>query len=817
MDKPPSNMDRLKKVWDRTKKPANVRTGYADPSRDFAEWVNSLGLERTWWGRLIGGAEERFHLQRFSALFLFCLALAWLVNFDMSFTYVGYELGNQVSSDLKTPVSIEVVDEDKSREARVKSEATVLPVFDFDPGSTEAVTDRVYRAFERMRVQLAASGISKVTPERAKGFLSHKREFQELLDVPSIPNPVFEWLTVKRFDVALENATISLLEEISGNRVVENLDAIRHESRSEVRIRLASSDSSLREFTIPVTDVLDVEQARARLQTTATVHYRPGNEDRLLRRFAQILVVPNMKLNNREWNQRKKRAYESVPDVKVQLRRNQIAIPAGTRIEPVHLRILEAIESTREGRKSPFQNLMLAGLFVSMIMVFTSFLRRFTLNRVVASNKDLWAMGFITVIVIVLTKLTAFLSDSGLAESLTSYVPRAAFLFLAPIAAGPMLVGLVIASGEVVWIYSVFQAIVLSFQSDSAFSFVIVTIASGLAGARGVFNCKKRNDIYFAGLRAGGVAAAGAIFLTMTADGYLPGRTMDLLWIGLFGLVSGLLSSTVTFMLIPFIETVFTYTTDVRLLELGNLNHPLLKDMIVRAPGTYHHSLVVGSMVEAAAEEIGANPLLAKVSSYYHDIGKTEHAAYFIENQRPGQNPHDHLSPYMSKTILVAHVKDGVELALEHKLGKPIQDVILQHHGTTLISFFFNRAKERFEASEGNAPSVDEMPEEEFRYPGPKPQFREAALCMLADSIEAAARSLDEPTPARLQNIVKNIIQRKFMDGQLEECNLTLRDLSIIEEAFNRILLGIYHQRIDYPRSAGGGAADAPTKPVSIA
>jgi putative nucleotidyltransferase with HDIG domain len=815
--KGPSNIEKLKQAWDRSRKPTNVRTGYADPSHDFADWVNSLGLERTWWGRLIGRLEERFHLQRFSAIFLFCLALAWLVNFDMSFTYVGYELGNQVTSDLKTPVAIEVVDDDRSREARVKSEATVLPVFDFDPGSTEAVTDRVYRAFEKMRVQLAASGFSKVTPERAKSFLSFKKEFQETLDVGNIPNPVFEWLTIRRFDVAIENATISLLEEVSGHRIVQNLDAVRHESRSEVRIRLASGDSTLREFTIPVGDVIDVEQARARLQAVPTVHYRPGNEDRLLRRFAQTLIVPNMKLNNKEWTQRKKRAYESVPDVKVQVRRNQVAIPSGTTIEPVHLRILEAIESSREGRKSPFQNLMLASLFVSMILVFTSFLRRFTLNRVAASSKDLWAMGFITVIVVLLTKMTAFLTDSGLAESVTNYVPKLAFLYLAPIAAGPMLVGLVIASGEVVWIYSVFQAVVLSFQSDSSFSFVIVAIASGLAGARGVFNCKKRNDIYFAGLRAGGVAAIGAIFLAMTIDGYLPGRTADLLWVGLFGLVSGLISSTVTFMLIPLIETVFTYTTDVRLLELGNLNHPLLKDMVVRAPGTYHHSLVVGSMVEAAAEEIGANPLLAKVSSYYHDIGKTEHSAYFIENQRPGHNPHDHLSPYMSKTILVAHVKDGVELALQHKLGKPIQDVILQHHGTTLISFFYNRAKERIEESEGAAPTVGEFPEEEFRYPGPKPQFREAALCMLADSIEAAARSLDEPTPARLQNIVKNIIQRKFMDGQLEECNLTLRDLSIIEEAFNRILLGIYHQRIDYPRSAGGGAADTPTKPVSIA
>jgi putative nucleotidyltransferase with HDIG domain len=293
-----------------------------------------------------------------------------------------------------------------------------------------------------------------------------------------------------------------------------------------------------------------------------------------------------------------------------------------------------------------------------------------------------------------------------------------------------------------------------------------------------------------------------ALVITVTHYGE-EGYARLLLWTTPAGLLSGLLSSFLTMMLVPLLESAFNATTDVKLLELSNLNHPLLKEMIVKAPGTYHHSLVVGSMVEAAAEEIGANPLLAKVMSYYHDIGKIEHAGYFIENQRAGHNPHDHLSPNMSKTVLVSHVKDGVELGLRHKLGKPIIDGIVQHHGTTLIAFFYNRALE------AQNEAIDSVREADFRYPGPKPQFREAALIMLADSIEAASRSLDEPTPVRLQNIVRNIIQRKFMDGQLDECNLTLRDLSVIETSFIRVLLGIYHQRIDYPRRAGGGASEA--------
>jgi cyclic-di-AMP phosphodiesterase PgpH len=368
------------------------------------------------------------------------------------------------------------------------------------------------------------------------------------------------------------------------------------------------------------------------------------------------------------------------------------------------------------------------------------------------------------------------------------------------------MVGLLIQSGEVVWLFTTFISLAVGIMTELNFAYMVVTFASGIAAARGVYNCKKRNDIYWAGVRTGAVnAVVIALLLTITRmdqDHFI--REISLAVPA--GFLAGILSSMITMFVTPFLENIFNYTTDIGLLELSNLNHPLLKKMIVQAPGTYHHSMLVGSMVEAAAEEIGANPLLAKVMSYYHDIGKMEHSNYFIENQKVGNNPHDHISPYMSKTLLIAHVKDGVELGVSYKLGQPIIDGMLQHHGTTLISFFYNKALDL------KADSEADVAEDDFRYPGPKPQFREAALCMLADSIEAASRSLDEPTPVRLQNIVRNIVQRKFMEAQLDECSLTLKDLSKVELAFTKILLGIYHQRIDYPRSAGGGTSEAPAK-----
>jgi putative nucleotidyltransferase with HDIG domain len=247
----------------------------------------------------------------------------------------------------------------------------------------------------------------------------------------------------------------------------------------------------------------------------------------------------------------------------------------------------------------------------------------------------------------------------------------------------------------------------------------------------------------------------------------------------------------------PLLEIAFGYTTDITLLELANLDRPILRKLMIEAPGTYHHAVVVGSMVEAAAAEIGANPLLAKVCGYYHDIGKIRKPLYFIENQANSKNKHDKLAPSMSSLILISHIKEGVEIAKENKLGQIIIDTIRQHHGTSLIRYFYEKAKQQKGES---AVNIDN-----FRYPGPKPQTREASLVMLADVVEAASRTLENPTPARIQGLVQNLTNTIFTDGQLDDCELTLKDLHRIAKSFNKILNGIHHHRIEY--SEGSTAA----------
>jgi putative nucleotidyltransferase with HDIG domain len=258
------------------------------------------------------------------------------------------------------------------------------------------------------------------------------------------------------------------------------------------------------------------------------------------------------------------------------------------------------------------------------------------------------------------------------------------------------------------------------------------------------------------------------------------------------GILTGILVAGIT----PIFESMFGFITDIRLLELANLNQPLFQKMIIEAPGTYHHSIIVASLVEAAAEAIGANALLAKVSAYYHDIGKLTKPQYFIENQPNNENKHDKLSPKMSSLIIISHVKDGCELSSEVKLGQQIINIIREHHGTSIVSYFYDKAKKDKDKS------IRSLSESDFRYPGPKPQTKEAGLVMLGDVIEASSRTLSNPTPARIHSLVRERIERIYTDGQLDECELTLRNLNTIAETFTKILTGIFHHRVDYPESA---------------
>ncbi|MGH8059140.1 MAG: HD family phosphohydrolase, partial [Candidatus Entotheonellia bacterium] len=361
----------------------------------------------------------------------------------------------------------------------------------------------------------------------------------------------------------------------------------------------------------------------------------------------------------------------------------------------------------------------------------------------------------------------------ALAESLL-VVEGSMLLYALPFAAGGMLVTIFLGF-DVGVLFSVMTSLLVGVLLRDNLEMPILALLGNLVAAFRVNQYGQRSAILLTGLLIGLANILTLMALALMGSNLFTWQRASE---ALFGLLGGLIAAVVVSAVLPLLESLFKLTTDIKLLELANLNHPLLRQLIVQAPGTYHHSMLVGTLAEAAAEAVGASALLARVSSYYHDIGKMLTPEYFVENQMSHENKHDRLSPSMSALIIISHVKDGIKLAKEYKLPQRIIDIIPQHHGTNLIAYFYNKAKELED------PHVQQVQEDDYRYPGPKPQTREAAIVMLADKVEAASRVLAEPTPQRVRGLVQRIVSNIFMDGQLDECDLTLRDLQKIVDAF---------------------------------
>jgi putative nucleotidyltransferase with HDIG domain len=316
---------------------------------------------------------------------------------------------------------------------------------------------------------------------------------------------------------------------------------------------------------------------------------------------------------------------------------------------------------------------------------------------------------------------------------------------------------------------------------------------ASLVGIFAVADCKRRSQLARAGLWVGMASAlvVAGIDLQQGAA-WFPERVLDVP----FAFAGGILAAAIVSAALPVLESLFNVATNIRLLELSDLNQPLLRQLLERAPGTYHHSMIMSNMAEQAAKAIGENALLGRVGCYYHDIGKMLKPGYYIENQWGGErNIHDRLTPSMSRLVLISHVREGIELGHKHGLPEAIIDMIPQHHGTRLINYFFHKAREQ-------AAELPPPPEDSFRYPGPKPQTKVAGIIMLADTVEASSRVLDDPSPSRIGTLVEKVVNAIYLDQQLDECDLTLKDLRQIAESFVKTLVGTFHHRIQYPGMA---------------
>ncbi|MBI5875657.1 MAG: HDIG domain-containing protein [Deltaproteobacteria bacterium] len=470
------------------------------------------------------------------------------------------------------------------------------------------------------------------------------------------------------------------------------------------------------------------------------------------------------------------------------IKKGEIIVRAGDRITEDAIKKLKAAQDVSYGKGFAVS---VIGIFLFSIILFYAAYTFSAKNirKFASSPKDVLLMGVILATVLVSVRLSMFVARS--IETAFPVIPSHVYLYLLPVAAGPMLIRLFLNS-ETALIFAAVISLISGIFLEGSLSLASYFFIGGIIAAKGVRHATQRATITKAGLMLGCINALVIASLIILSGGW---SVKDDAFTILFGFLGGQITSVIVTGVAPIFEIVFGYTTNIRHLELARMDHPLLKELALHAPGTYHHSIIIGSMVETAAEEINANPLLAKVSAYYHDIGKVKNPLYFIENMR-GENRHDALAPDVSARILISHVNEGVELAHEHRLGEEIVEIIRQHHGTSLISYFYQKAKNM----EGI--KIPEVNEKDYRYPGPKPRSKEAGLVMLADAIEAASKTIPDPTPAKIHSMVQRIINRIFVDGQLDECELTLKDLDAIAKSFNRALIGMFHQRIEYPEPA---------------
>ncbi len=706
----------------------------------------------------------------------------------------AYKVGDIARKDIKSQREFFYEDIETTKANRQKAKNAVLTVYDYDTGLSDDIIQRIHLAFSELRAVLSAeknhrspkapsTAAPAETPSSEVKKSIHaqvqdmKDEFEEKIGI-SVSKGAYKILEKEKFSEDIEALIGKILKFILANGVVANKEILLKEYDKGIVLRPLGTKTektflNLKQYYGP-------DQAKTMVRIVAQPLFKDTSYSvrSLVVDFVQRLLQPNITLNKSETEDRIKKAAEAVKPFLYQIKVGEMLLREGERVTEDNLQKINMLQDQATKKEMLITSMGTALLMLCLLWVFYLIYinnnSEFALNR----NKNLLFIACVLIIFALTAKVSAQLPIS-----------QSHFYFSLPFTAGAMIICLFMGL-DIAIPFALVMAVCIAIIFKNRFDIFIYYLLSSTMGAYWMQHCRERKVFIKAGLKLGlfNVVLITAINIYMAEYSWF-NFLSDWSLVFLGGCASGI----VTAGLAPLIEITFAYTTDITLLELANLDRPILRRLMLEAPGTYHHSVIVGTMVEAAASEIGANPLLARVCGYYHDIGKIKKPLYFIENQKDGKNRHDKLSPSMSSLILIAHIKGGVEIAKEHKLGTAITDTIQQHHGTSLISFFYEKAKQQ---KEDDGVNIDD-----FRYPGPKPQTREVGLVMLADVLEAASRTLDNPTPARIQGLVQNLINKIFSDGQLDNCELTLKDLNNIAKSFNKILSGIYHHRIEYPEN----------------
>ncbi|MCD6163680.1 MAG: HDIG domain-containing protein [candidate division Zixibacteria bacterium] len=669
-------------------------------------------------------------------------------------------MGEVATEDLRAPFDFPIFkSEAELQQDRETVIANLRPVLIYDTLLSQMVSDKALNFFDYID-----SSINKNLDNQTTISLIRNH-------YPALSDSVI--LSILTESQLIRNTTLSIVDSLISSGIMNNINSLPLQNSGLVTIYGPSEIK-----TVARDHVLDLSSARIFIANELSKLLKiDAASKKIISDLAFMFLEPNLIFSKEKTEMNRQAEIEAIPKTKGLVFRGELIIKSNERITEVHRDKLVSLAKYKLERlqgKSVINYIlppMGRMFFVAFPILFFIFYLYFFRRKIYNTNSSI-------LVVAILIGAEVLLLNTVLSQN---YLSK----YLVPLTIASML-ATILFDEEVGLILTFSLGLLAGVLSGFKLDITFVTIISGVVASFSVRKVRHRQEFYRPLLYLC-LTYGGSVYIIESLKLTPSPELISHVWMSI---LNGFLSPILTIGLLPLFETGFGITTDVTLLELSDLNRPLLKRLALEAPGTYHHSLMIGTLAEDAAEAIGANSLLARVGSYYHDIGKIQKPEYFVENQSGGVNKHEKLTPTMSAMILEAHVKEGIELALKHNLPKSIIDFITGHHGTSTMTYFYDKSQKEI----GDAADV-----RDFQYPGPNPETKEVAIVMLADSVEAASRTLDDPKPSRIRNLVHRIFMDKFNSGLLEKSNLTLRDLKTIEDSFVRVLIATFHKRIKYP------------------
>lgn len=741
-------------------------------------------------------AARRRRPKRSYALATLVVFALWLSAFLMllgvkPFYSSSFLVGQSAPATVVAMTDFDSLDLARTELDRQQAASETLPVFTVDMSAYERSVRQLGAIFDLCGVlrgnestNTAALGESARKLEELLRQSNIELELDEIMNL--VPEPPEAQDLLKRISEQLRmvaaRGIASSKEKSEAFQGVASIGAVAVESEEEGP-----------SYNVAVDKLMTPEDASLRLVQRLLADSDQELSRKALTELLRPLISPNLKFNPKLTEEHRKEARLQTPKRSQSIRKGEIIVNIGDSVTPqISEHLLAHKERLNETSTLSSRVLRRLGQGCLLLAGMIACLGLFAMIRPRPDSSPSALLLILSISILVLLSVRGLICLSAA----TRILPAALIDSLFPLALAAIMAGLLIDS-SIALVLGAWVSLAAAVMFDNSFVVLLQGFAVSVVAALGVRNVRKRSQVFRAGLLIGLL-----MMLLHTAFGIYHNQPVDtVVTHSIFGLVNGIVCASLALFLVPFMEYIFGRTTDIRLLELSDMSHPLLRRLAIEAPGTYHHSLMMASLAQAAADEIGANSLLVRVCAYFHDIGKLSKPAFFAENIKGGHNPHDELSPNMSMLVIAAHVKEGVTLAKRHKLPKPIVAAIREHHAAGTVKYFYHRAMREAEAEKvkGNI-GASRFDGEHFRYDCPRPHSREMAILSMADSVEAASRTLEKSAPSRIEALVDGIIDSKIKDHQLDESDLTMAQINAIKRSFVFTITNMKHGRVEYPK-----------------